>query len=219
MNRVGKVWGYEEHIINLSKEGYCGKRMVLDPGACCSMHSHPVKDETFYVSSGHMLLELSEDPRTSKVRRIHLKKGDAHRIWPGMWHRFTGGPLGCEFFEFSMHDDPADCVRLEESRPAGSVEYIPPQSGWLATRTEVYGVIDGERDYQDVLKKGPGGRTDGEIKQVGAFLSLIQHALNKAFEAYYENQGDVPALHFLRKIAAMAVQCMEIHGAPARETK
>ncbi len=84
-------------------------------------------------------------------------------------------------------------------------------------RQDVYTIIDGERDYQDKLKKGPDGRTDGQVKQVGAFLSLMQHAMSEAHKAYYGKQGDGPALEFVRKIAAMAVQCMEIHGAPPRE--
>jgi hypothetical protein len=94
-------------------------------------------------------------------------------------------------------------------------------------------VIDKERDYQDNLNKGPNGRTDGQTKQVGCFLSLMHHALNDAHKQYYEQQGDTHALHMVRKqyyeqqgdthalhmvrkIAALAVQCLEIHGAPPR---
>lgn len=94
---------------------------------------------------------------------------------------------------------------------------LPVAKPPLPTRCEVYAVINGERDYQDSLGKGPNGRTDGHTKQVGVFLSLMHHALNQAHAEYYGKQGDEPALHFIRKIAALAVQCMEIHGAPPRE--
>jgi len=87
------------------------------------------------------------------------------------------------------------------------------------TRHDVYEVVDGERAYQDAMEKGPGGRTDGQQKQVGAFLSLMQHALAEARRAYYERQGDDPTLEFVRKLTALGVQCMEVHGAPARNTK
>lgn len=85
-------------------------------------------------------------------------------------------------------------------------------------RREVYDAIDGERDYQDRLQKGQGGRTDGQTKQVGAFLSLMQHALNEAHRVYYEEQGNGPALEFVRKILGLGVQCGEIHGLPKRRT-
>jgi len=40
--------------------------------------------------------------------------------------------------------------------------------------------------------------------------------LDKALEAYAMNFGDAPALRGIRKVAALAVRCMENHGALPR---
>ena len=51
---VKKVWGHEEWIIN---RDYCGKKLILKKGFRCSIHHHKVKDETFYIIKGKVLLE------------------------------------------------------------------------------------------------------------------------------------------------------------------
>lgn len=84
------------------------------------------------------------------------------------------------------------------------------------SRSDVYQVIDKERDHQDSFKVGPDGRTDGREKSVGDYLTLIRTYSAKADAAYYGSPGDTPALHEIRKIAAICVQCMEVHGAPQR---
>lgn len=81
-------------------------------------------------------------------------------------------------------------------------------------REDVYEVIDGERDYQNNL---PQSRTDGPMNHtVGDFLTLIRRYSVKADEAYANTAGNLFALHEIRKIAALAVACMEVHGAPKR---
>lgn len=106
--RVEKAWGYEEPIVNTPD--CCGKRMGLKHGFRCSMHQHKVKDETFYIASGVMRLELN-------ASEYDLGPGDSVRIRPGDWHRFSAyhGPV--VFFEFSTHDSPADSYRTELSGP------------------------------------------------------------------------------------------------------
>lgn len=83
-------------------------------------------------------------------------------------------------------------------------------------REMVYRAINEERDYQDNMKVGPDGRTDGRIKSVGDYLTLIRVYSAKADNDYSGCPGDVEALHQVRKIAAIAVQCMEVHGAERR---
>jgi len=83
----------------------------------------------------------------------------------------------------------------------------------MVSRIKVYDVIKGERDYQNAL--GP-ERTDGSEKTVGDYLTMLRAYLNRADEAWIANSGCVPALHEMRKIAAIAVRCMEEHGAPRR---
>lgn len=80
-------------------------------------------------------------------------------------------------------------------------------------RAEVYAAIDTERDYQDKL---PLCRGDGSPKSVGEYLTLLRAYSAKADSAWTDNPGDEKALHVIRKIAGIAVYCMEIHGAPPR---
>lgn len=79
-----------------------------------------------------------------------------------------------------------------------------------STRPFVYCAIDGERDYQD---KRWGTHTKPGI---GDFIALIDEYSERARKAWAEG-NDGPALHHMRKIAALAVRAMEIHGAQTRE--
>ena len=108
-NFVEKVWGHEEWIVN--NEKYCGKKLVLKKGFRCSMHHHKVKDETFYVVSGKVLMETVIDGNENK--RI-MTRGDIQHIKIGMWHRFTGLE-DSEIFEFSTFHMDADSYRIEDS--------------------------------------------------------------------------------------------------------
>jgi hypothetical protein len=83
-----------------------------------------------------------------------------------------------------------------------------------ATRPQVYDAIDTERAYQDAL---PPTRTDGVPRSVGDYVTMMQHYQAKLVAAWTENAGDEQALHVMRKIAGIAVHCMEDHGAPHRE--
>lgn len=85
----------------------------------------------------------------------------------------------------------------------------------MKPRDFVYHVIDCERDYQDSLGAD---RTDGRQHTVGDYLTMLRHYLDEATFAWVKNPGNEPALHSVRKIAGIAVKCMEEHGAPNRET-
>ena len=80
-------------------------------------------------------------------------------------------------------------------------------------RDMVYKIINQEREYQDNLSEE---RTDGHIHSVGEELILLNVYLRKAMDAWADNPGDTYALDQIRKIAAIAVRCMENHGAPPR---
>jgi mannose-6-phosphate isomerase-like protein (cupin superfamily) len=47
--------------------------MFLREGFRCSIHHHRLKDETFYVVSGRMLLEVGMDPEI--LEKIVLENG------------------------------------------------------------------------------------------------------------------------------------------------
>lgn len=82
------------------------------------------------------------------------------------------------------------------------------------TRKEVYEVIDTERNYQDNL--GP-DRTNHQPHTVGNYITMLQHYQGQLVTAWTLNAGDEKALDIMRKIAGIAVHCMEVHGAPKRE--
>lgn len=115
---VKKDWGEEQWIVNRE---YCGKRLLLKAGYRCSLHHHPVKDETFYLTMGVMKLEIGTDLDDLRVRT--MKKGDVIHVPTKTWHRFTGLE-DVEFIEFSTHHDDADTVRHTQS------EKVPPEE-WV----------------------------------------------------------------------------------------
>ncbi len=95
-----KVWGEEHWIAN--KE-YCGKKLILKKGYRCSIHHHKVKDETFYLISGKVLMEINDE-----VRILH--PGDKQHISIGDRHRFTGLEDSA-MIEFSTHHQEDDSYR------------------------------------------------------------------------------------------------------------
>ena len=94
MKIISKVWGEEHWIVNNDK--YCGKKLILKKGFRCSIHHHKIKDETFYIIKGEVLMELGEN---CEKRRV-MKPGDSIHIHPNLWHRFTGIE-DSEIIEFS----------------------------------------------------------------------------------------------------------------------
>jgi len=88
-------------------------------------------------------------------------------------------------------------------------------------RERVYLAIDSERSYQDKLKEDrTSNPTDGTRSidhTVGDFVTMMQYYQNELVGAWTENPGDENALHVMRKIAGIAVNCMEQHGAPLRK--
>lgn len=113
---VDKLWGQEEWIVNTPL--YCGKILRIDPGYQCSLHMHPVKTETFYVSDGCVQLELLADRFNGAApTRLVLNWGESYTLNPGTYHRFSSlDPLGSKVIEFSTEHSDDDVVRLEDSK-------------------------------------------------------------------------------------------------------
>ena len=76
-------------------------------------------------------------------------------------------------------------------------------------RSEVFAAIDLERTYQD--RCHPGHR-----HEVGTYLTYLRHYLNLAGTAVMTGSDDRDGLAEIRKIAALAVACLEQHGCPGR---
>jgi hypothetical protein len=83
-------------------------------------------------------------------------------------------------------------------------------------RNDVYAAINGERDYQDSL---PSTRTDGLPHTVGDYVTMLQHYQQELVSAWTKNPGNDEALNIVRKIAGIAVHCMEDHGVIARSVR
>lgn len=107
MRRVSKPWGHE--LVFAENERYAGKILHLDAGQCLSLQYHERKDETLYVLSGDVRLEVGEDGAMKKVR---LKAGEAFRIRPGVRHRLSAD-RAAEIVEVSS-PELDDVVRLED---------------------------------------------------------------------------------------------------------
>ncbi|MCK4265014.1 cupin domain-containing protein [Candidatus Babeliales bacterium] len=108
-NVVEKVWGREEWIVNNPK--YCGKKMIIYKSYHCSMHCHKIKEESFYILSGKILIET--DFNGIKNKRIMIA-GDVIHIKQNEYHRFTGLEHS-EVIEFSTHHMDEDSYRTELS--------------------------------------------------------------------------------------------------------
>lgn len=121
-NVVAKGWGHELWIVNT--ERYCGKQLTVLPRKWCSIHYHKIKDETFYVLDGTLMLEYAGSNIVDRLiqtpgmwnmfaNRIELQKGDSFRISPGQPHRFTSNTNHpCTFIEFSTHHSDDDSHRI-----------------------------------------------------------------------------------------------------------
>ena len=107
MKRVEKPWGYE--LIFADNDKYVGKILHIDEGEQLSLQYHEIKDETIYVFSGQLELELQEgDGLVAYV----MNSGECLHIPPRTVHRMRA-IITCDIFEVSTpHLD--DVVRMED---------------------------------------------------------------------------------------------------------
>ena len=114
-----KSWGYEYWIINTDE--YCGKELFIKRGKWSSTgnyHYHKIKDETFYVLKGNLLLDYVDSKNI--FHSITLKPGQSFRIMPGIRHRFSTNTLGgCKFIEFSTKHMDEDSYRCYYNKEKG----------------------------------------------------------------------------------------------------
>ncbi len=114
LTTIPKTWGREQWLEN--NELYCLKELHIFAGQRCSLHRHRVKDETFVVRQGVVIVEL-------RKRILIVNPDDKIRIKPGEWHRF-GSKAGAVMLEVSTHHDDSDVERM----PGEESGRIP--SGW-----------------------------------------------------------------------------------------
>ena len=104
-----KGWGYEKWIVN--KEDYCGKLLHMIKGKKCSWHYHTLKDETFYLQDGKILLKYSDDDDIKKAKEIVLNRGDKFHIYRGLRHQMYALE-DTDLFEFSTQHFEHDSNRV-----------------------------------------------------------------------------------------------------------
>ena len=106
---VNKGWGYEKWIVN--KPEYCGKLLFFEEGKKCSFHYHKLKDETFYLQSGELIVRYSDGDDLEKAEEITLMKGDSFYVYSGRRHQMEA-LSDSELFEFSTQHFDEDSYRI-----------------------------------------------------------------------------------------------------------
>jgi len=104
-----KGWGYEKWIVN--KPEYCGKLLFIKKDKKVSWHYHILKDETFYVQSGKIILKYSDQDDINLASEVILAPGDSFHIYRGLRHRMIALE-DTELFEFSTEHFEDDSYRL-----------------------------------------------------------------------------------------------------------
>ena len=112
MVNVGKIWGFEEIIVNNGL--YCGKILHLRKNHMCSIHFHRKKNETFYVLDGNVEMEVDNSVYC-------MKAGHSIFVPRRTLHRFTGLE-DSRIIEFSTPDEESDSYRFTTSARAVQVE-------------------------------------------------------------------------------------------------
>lgn len=105
---VDKPWGYEEIIVE--NEKYVGKILTIDKGHQLSRQYHEVKDETIFVISGTLALEIGQG---DSIETVFMEQGESRRILPGTVHRFKHWLGRVKLLEIST-SELDDVVRLED---------------------------------------------------------------------------------------------------------
>lgn len=105
---VRKGWGHEIWIWN---GNYCGKVLHFEKGKRLSFHWHILKEETFFLHNGEILLKYGWDNDINKAEEILLKPGDTFYIPPGLKHQMIANEES-DLFEVSTHHYDADSIRI-----------------------------------------------------------------------------------------------------------
>ena len=106
---VDKGWGYEKWIVN--KSLYCGKLLYFSEGKKCSYHYHKIKDETFYLQSGKIIVRYGDHDDVNAAVELILNPGDTFYVYPELRHQMEALE-DSELFEFSTEHFESDSYRI-----------------------------------------------------------------------------------------------------------
>ncbi len=112
---IGKVWGttsllLKTPIIEIHE-------LVILPNAYCSLHVHSIKNNSFYICSGTLVIETHKNAY-DLVDRTWLSEGDITTVQPGEYHKFISGNNGAKVLEI-YHLEPLseDIMRKDRGGP------------------------------------------------------------------------------------------------------
>ena len=106
---VPKGWGYEKWIVNTDE--YCGKLLHFIKGKKCSWHYHKLKDETFYLQEGKLLVKYSDNDNLDEANEVILERGDMFHVYRGLRHQMFAME-DTDMFEFSTQHFDSDSHRI-----------------------------------------------------------------------------------------------------------
>ena len=106
--RISKPWGFE--IIWSKCDKFVGKMLCINDGHKLSRQYHVKKEETIFVITGTLLLEVGMG---ATLQQINLKKGQSFHITPNTVHRFCAPYGDVELAEVST-PELDDVVRIED---------------------------------------------------------------------------------------------------------
>jgi len=106
---IDKGWGYEEILCNSEK--YCAKILHMNKDKKLSWHYHNIKDETFYVETGKIIVVYGETDDIMQADQVILNPGDTFHVPTGLRHRIIGLE-NSRVFEFSTEHFEEDSIRV-----------------------------------------------------------------------------------------------------------
>ena len=106
---VPKGWGYEKWIVN--NDEYCGKLLHFIKGKKCSWHYHKLKDETYYLQEGKLLVKYSDNDNLDEANEVVLERGDKFHVYRGLRHQMFAME-DTDMFEFSTQHFDSDSHRI-----------------------------------------------------------------------------------------------------------
>ena len=107
---VPKGWGYEKWIVNTDE--YCGKLLHFIKGKKCSWHYHKLKDETFYLQEGKLLVKYSDNDNLDEANEVILERGDKLHVYRGLRHQMFAIE-DSDLFELSTQHFDSDSNRIQ----------------------------------------------------------------------------------------------------------
>lgn len=86
----------------------------------------------------------------------------------------------------------------------------------MTSRNDVYAALDSERDYQDMRKSRDQGQEFHSVEEFLLYMEDYLHEARNVASRTWGPEAKPKTLEVLRKVTALGVACMEIHGAPQR---